>query len=595
MTDNQPGGPAGSNQAEPNETGRLQRGALLIPFCIAVFSLSALFYFHFYQHTIAVESWLQTIYAAIYRTFGFAPAVMFFLLLLIWTSIWFFTGRVERPLNRVIRLVAVLVMLGVFMNVGEQVDARPHLGELGAFFAARLVAAFGYYPSMLLASVTTLGALLLATDFLFSETFERLYARSMYRGAGGAKPASAKAAADEGVEPEVTDHLKGLASATMGSPAPATEAAPLRPGAAGGSGRKVRASDAAARDTISLHDDPAPAPAPERAVARDAADLSSDELAELVGERQSAPSEPAPVESAGASKAEPELADAEAYEFSEASDVPEVEPAVEDPVPDVVAEPRRARRRSYFERRYEEVRRSDARGAEAEAEAETEAETAESADATTSDAAEGAEPQEWLPVAPDSQEIDNPESRGVDEAPAAAGAILPAAGYGHDDGSQDDDGVDSEDREAAAEDADEPVFAIPRPEPIPDPEPAREPAREPGPEPQPESEAADAAEPAAEIEPAPSRRFRSRRERQRELDEEDGGRQQSLFGDGLDERLLDEARQVVLETRRASAAFLRRRLRIGYDEACDVLAELSSRGVIELGDDNSQGRVIDPN
>ncbi|MCA8974987.1 MAG: hypothetical protein KDC98_09710, partial [Planctomycetes bacterium] len=50
---------------------------------------------------------------------------------------------------------------------------------------------------------------------------------------------------------------------------------------------------------------------------------------------------------------------------------------------------------------------------------------------------------------------------------------------------------------------------------------------------------------------------------------------------------------VVLETRRVSAAFLRRRLRIGYDEACLVLAALSERGVVELDEDESQGRVAD--
>src|SRR6202008_545848 len=79
-----------------------------------------------------------------------------------------------------------------------EVVREPHKGALGAWLAEHLVPSFGPVLSGCLVWITTFGALLLATDFFFHEAFERLRR-------------SAARAPEAGVEPEGTDHLKGLA------------------------------------------------------------------------------------------------------------------------------------------------------------------------------------------------------------------------------------------------------------------------------------------------------------------------------------------------------------------------------------------------
>ncbi len=70
-------------------------------------------------------------------------------------------------------------------------------------------------------------------------------------------------------------------------------------------------------------------------------------------------------------------------------------------------------------------------------------------------------------------------------------------------------------------------------------------------------------------------------------------RQGKLFaGSSLDQDLIDEARELVVRYRRASANFLRRRLRVSAEDAAELMAELARRGVIERGEDAEQGRVI---
>lgn len=183
----------------------------LLPIGIAVFCLSALVYYHVNHDEVRVASTLQVAIAGLYRSLGFAPACMFFLLLLLWSSIWFVTGGIERPLGRLARLAAMTVMLGIFMNLGDGgVTPAFHKGELGAWLAGRLVAAFGYYPSLVLVWAATLGSLLLATDYFFHDRFERLRVER--------EPAEA------GVEAAATDHLLGLHEAVAPAVAPAAAA-----------------------------------------------------------------------------------------------------------------------------------------------------------------------------------------------------------------------------------------------------------------------------------------------------------------------------------------------------------------------------------
>jgi hypothetical protein len=68
-------------------------------------------------------------------------------------------------------------------------------------------------------------------------------------------------------------------------------------------------------------------------------------------------------------------------------------------------------------------------------------------------------------------------------------------------------------------------------------------------------------------------------------------RQMSLFGASMDESLLREALAICESSRRASATLLQRKLRIDYEQACVVLAQLAQRGMVELEEDGTQARI----
>lgn len=490
-----------------------------LPMGVSAFSLSALVYYHLRQNVFEVRSPLQQFYAGIYRTVGFAPAVMFFGLAILWSTIWLAVGRLDRPASRLLRLVAMAVMLGVFLNLGDGgVSPAVHKGALGAWFAETLVGAFGYWPSLLLVWAITFASLLLATDFFFHESFERLRV-----------PPQPKEA---GVEAVVTDHLRGLAGF-----------APSGPGTAAAV--------------------PGPAVPPAAAVDEPPAVATP-----------AAPSEPA-------------------------------EPVV--------------RRRSYAERRAEREARSWRRPAD----------------------------EDWVPEAPENQEIDNPETpasasapesvggAGSDGAEAAPDLALPAA-----DPELQGEDVPSEPA-AEPEPAPEAWAAAPAPsepapslrhqpivfpdEVVPLPPPAadrfvdeRELRDEPEafesepaePEPATEPQAEAGAEPEAEPEPEPEPEEVTARDRgdvepivaiprpeppaapDFAAPAEPPARQQQLFGSQLDEALVQEAIEIVTGSRRASVTFLQRRLRIDYALASEILAELAARGVVELEGDATQGRVL---
>ena len=64
-------------------------------------------------------------------------------------------------------------------------------------------------------------------------------------------------------------------------------------------------------------------------------------------------------------------------------------------------------------------------------------------------------------------------------------------------------------------------------------------------------------------------------------------RQQKLFGTHLDEGLLAEATELVASGRRTTATLLQRKLRIDYELAVEVLAELTTRGLVSGDEDRS--------
>lgn len=477
----------------------------LLPIGGSVFCLSALVYYHLHHDELAVASTLQVLIAGLYRFLGFAPAFLFFLLLLSWSSIWFVVGRIDRPMGRLLRLAAMTVMLGVLMNLGES-GAEPAFrkGELGAWLAEHMVASFGYYPSLVMVWAVTFGALLLATDYFFSEYFERL------------RPSEAPA--DDGVEAAVTDHLKQLA--TVPGPA-SSEVLP----------------DPAVADAAPNHAAP-----PVAVVADDA---------EVV--------------------VEPDV------------DVP-IEPAAYRP-----------RRRSYFERRQSE---------------------------TASESGPGRVDESWVPTGPDAQEIENPEiGAGVvppaDESAGEAVAVDVGAQFHAPVAVPEPEPVDEGMAETVAEAVVEAVAApelAPPPAPVVPDSPAAEPAaveafadeaeqaaaiEPPAIEPEVAAEASVDDEPIVPI-PRPEvvpERVRQERvvaaPREPELPRDrEAVRQQVLFGPNLDDALVAEAVEVVTTWRRASATFLQRKLRIDYELACRVLAELGRRGIVELEADATHGRVL---
>lgn len=504
-----------------------------LPMGIAAFSLSALVYYHLRQNVFEVRSPLQQLYAGLYRTVGFAPAVMFFGLVILWSTIWLAVGKLDRPVARLLRLMAMAVMLGVFLNLGDGgVSPALHKGAIGAWFAETLVGAIGYWPSLLLVWAITFASLLLATDFFFHESFERL------RGPVGPK--------EVGVEAAVTDHLRGLAEA-------------------GGGAQRV-AAPVAERTLASDPGSSAPASLDRPAVGASLADLA----------------------------------------------VPAANEAV--------AEDETPRRRSYLERRAERQARSWRRPAE----------------------------DEWVPAAPESQEIDNPESRAAglpamaqdqpEDAPSIGGSFAEVAPRAEGPGSDEDlPPWPTADRAAEADAASAEESPPERSEPsaasgelvfrevdelpselleasrheaivFPDEAPVVEaPVHEARPAPWPE---ADTAAPAAAAEggelgfvdepivaiprpePAAASDEDLRVEPSAPVDDEPAARQRQLFGGALDEALVQEAIDVVTSSRRASATFLQRKLRIDYEQATEVLAELAARGVVALEGDASQGRVL---
>lgn len=72
----------------------------------------------------------------------------------------------------------------------------------------------------------------------------------------------------------------------------------------------------------------------------------------------------------------------------------------------------------------------------------------------------------------------------------------------------------------------------------------------------------------------------------------DARRQMSLFGGAVDEDLLRDAKEICQSARRASVVLLQRKLRIDYEQARVVLAQLAERGVLELQEDGTQGRML---
>ena len=109
----------------------------------ALFAISALVYYHITPE-LEVSGFLQHAIVGIYDWFGLAPSVLFFLVAFAWSSIWAVTGILERPVDRLGRLLVMALMVGVFLNLGSSAGSPVgHTGAFGAWVASRLVVGIG--------------------------------------------------------------------------------------------------------------------------------------------------------------------------------------------------------------------------------------------------------------------------------------------------------------------------------------------------------------------------------------------------------------------------------------------------------------------
>lgn len=507
----------------------------LIPLVLSGGLLGAITYHRIYGSS--AENLFARFVRGIVELFGFEPSFMVAALVLVWSSIWFFGGRVERPLGRLSRIAALGFCLAVLVGLRADGSTVESGGRIGSFLGQRLGAILSPGFSSIVVGLAVLASLLLATDFLFFGYFKRLADRvtaTLNRGAAERAAAPRPSASDA-------------------APTPAQAGSAEEPGPAEGVER------AAIAELESLRLDQAPAPEPQ-APAPSASEFDLD--AELR----------APVEDESPATEADALARVEAL-----------------PEPGT----RRARRlaRGHAAGFGPEADDSAVLSLPMDGEAGPSAAEADALDALASGEASGEASAPGEPARGVEPEPDDEDPRlGADfDAPSA-----PAAEAAEESDEDFDDEPELElGEEPELELDEEPELAV-------DGEPAAEPADAVDervvvlfPNPQPPLEAEREGE-AREEPAAASVTEASVTEATVELERpSEGLQQQRLFGgDRPDDALVEEARELVQRYRRASVTFLRRRLRVGAEEAVALMRELSRRGVVECGDDITQGRVV---
>ena len=74
-------------------------------------------------------------------------------------------------------------------------------------------------------------------------------------------------------------------------------------------------------------------------------------------------------------------------------------------------------------------------------------------------------------------------------------------------------------------------------------------------------------------------------------DDDDGSSGASLFNEGEDP-LYDEALEIVLQAGKASASYIQRRLKIGYNRAARLVEEMEERGIVGPANGSKPREVI---
>ncbi len=567
---------SGSHQVVPSRTIAHSLWPWL-PIGISTVSVSALLYYHFHQFEFTPTAPLQLAYAWIYRSFGLAPSFLFFLLVAAWSSVWLLTGELQRPVSRLLRITSMSVLVGIFLNLGEGgVSPGVHKGELGAWLAFGLWQWFGYVPSLVVVFAMTFASMLLATDFFFSDAFERLRRTR---------------AAEAGVEDEVTERLRSIGGA---SPQPVASEAPS-------SAMTPHVPDADVELTRSTPHDALPTPSAAEPMEIDAPrqrrsyferrrerqghrTAHDDEWTPLAPESQEIDNAETlahePVRATDETEAEDEprseIQDAWSTAEALAREVPPAEAPRVQRAPDVEAEAARwisdfgepadeppvvepeipASRWSHAIDLGASPLETAAAGFDARPEPQPEPQpdpAAADGDVVAARDAFASELERMIAPTTESKFVRElePEVLATNEFVVVSGTpaeLSPEPPPGSDEV--------KDDELAAAAEPSEPVVSIPRPDVVPPPRLFEPVAIVPPPPPEPES------------------------------------KQQQLFGGQLDENLVQEAIELVTGSRRASVTFLQRKLRIDYALAADVLAELAARGIIAVEGDATQGRVL---
>ncbi len=573
----------------------------LVPIAIATFALSALVSYHLRADGgTESRSLLQQVIIGIYQFVGFVPSFLFFLLVLSWSTIWFVTGKLERPGARLLRLLGLTLSLAICANLWTRPgEVLPHSGALGAWLAGRMVSVLGAVLSTLLLVPLTFVSLLLATDTFFVSYFE---------GIGTARkpePEDEEAGTDVGVEAEVAEHLKSLSTVFSGPRGAAVLSRRSPTAIAPTLGDLVAIDDleAAVQSMEDAAEGRAAAPTANADDAEPPRRLSYFERRQLAEARAAAAAAAAGLADAGQDDGVTEeeegddegivVADAEGLADSPAVAAADEATASAESDPDAsfasaTAELARRAAAAAIEDldvaaapsdrgRLAPVVADDASVDPASSAAEPVAVAAPSVDGAAAVLADEGADDLAQDVVEDADELEGRD--GDDDATASA------SDDEHEDADEDEraeageraerNRVDGDDLAVTDDDADDDAdldallaagadvqldqVTIPAAAPAATPLPAR---------------SEPVAEPVVAI-PRPP----------------EGVRQQRLFLNGLDEALVREATDLVQASRRASAAMLQRKLRIEFDQAVEVLALLAHRGVIDLADDGTQGRV----
>ncbi len=535
-------------------TGRTERSkdswhwALpLLPIAISVFLLSALTW----QRTQGDlgDGLLPGLVVGMSEFLGFQPAFMLCLLVMAWSSIWFFSSRIEKPGSRVLKILALTLCLSILVSLKTEGVNPEQGGILGRALAGRLMYVFGYTFTSLLVAVVGIAFFLLSTDFFFYSYFE---------GIGRDAKRSQTSLDDEGVETATVQAFESLAAKSVESslllePRPLVRGK-VESGLSEPEASEQEAGELSPRERRAAMRRRAPRGRPTQVIEEDPLDRVFPGPLETTVAEQAVADEPLldseDLEIAALAGLEDDVEDIRVIERP-ASTIKE-----EEPVADVTAD---------FEIAVAEI--SEGLEAEEEEELEDEAEFEDEEDEEEYEEEEEEEGEEEEEYEEDEEEAEEEEEEEDEE----------------EDEDEDEEEYEEEEDEEDEEEYEEVGFEEEEEE-SPEEE-AVELVLDAGEEEEEAEEEEEDAEEAEELAVEPTVLLpRPRRHPKRQ-----GNLFPSAEGDG---NLVDEAARLVIANDRASASFLRRRLRISRQEALGVIEALSQEGVVDCDAGASQGRVI---